>query len=112
MSREPIARPGYAVTCYFRSTVADGSRKALVQITERCNLHCAHCFVSATQYGDRMQLADIERRVVPQLARAKVSRITLTGGEPFAHPQPIEVARLFHDAGMSVGFCTNATLTT
>jgi radical SAM protein with 4Fe4S-binding SPASM domain len=111
MSTRAIARPGQAVSCYFRTTVQDGSRKALVQITERCNLHCAHCFVSATKDGDTMELGDVERHVVPQLARARVTRITLTGGEPFAHPDPIGVARLFREAGMSVGFCTNATLT-
>ena len=111
MNTRAIARPGQAASCYFRSTVPDGYRKALVQITERCNLHCAHCFVSATEVGDTMALTDVERHVVPQLARAGVTRITLTGGEPFAHPDPIGVARVFREAGMSVGFCTNATLT-
>ena len=112
MTTQAIARPGQAVSCYFRTTVPDGCRKALVQITERCNLHCAHCFVSATREGDTMELAAIERDVVPQLARARVARITLTGGEPFAHPDPVGVARLFREAGMTVGLCTNATLTT
>jgi uncharacterized radical SAM superfamily Fe-S cluster-containing enzyme len=69
MSTQAIARPGQAVSCYFRTTAPDGSRKALVQITERCSLHCARCFVSATRYGDTMELADIEGHVVPQLAR-------------------------------------------
>jgi hypothetical protein len=32
MSTQAIARPGQAVSCYFRTTVPDGSRKALVQI--------------------------------------------------------------------------------
>jgi radical SAM protein with 4Fe4S-binding SPASM domain len=112
MSTQAIARTGQAVSCYFRTTVPDGSRKALVQITERCNLHCAHCFVSATQHGDTMDLADIETHVIPQLVRATVTRITLTGGEPFAHPDPVGVARRFREAGLNVGICTNATLTT
>jgi radical SAM protein with 4Fe4S-binding SPASM domain len=110
MSTRVIAKPGQAVSCYFRTTVPDGSRKALVQITERCNLHCAHCFVSATRDGDTMELGAIERHVVPQLARARVTRITLTGGEPFAHPDLLGVARAFREARMSVGICTNATL--
>jgi radical SAM protein with 4Fe4S-binding SPASM domain len=112
MNRQAIARPGQAVSCYFRTTVPDGSRKALIQITERCNLHCAHCFVSATRRGDTMRLTDIERHLITQLISANVTRVTLTGGEPFAHPDPIGVARRFREAGMSVGVCTNATLTT
>ncbi len=31
---------GQAASCYFRTSVPDGQRKALVQITERCNLQC------------------------------------------------------------------------
>jgi MoaA/NifB/PqqE/SkfB family radical SAM enzyme len=34
-----------ATSCYFRTTVDQPYRKALVQIDERCNLRCAHCFV-------------------------------------------------------------------
>lgn len=43
-----------ASSCYFRTTVEAPHRKALVQIDERCNLHCAHCFVSATKRGSFM----------------------------------------------------------
>jgi MoaA/NifB/PqqE/SkfB family radical SAM enzyme len=110
MTARPIAAPGQAVSCYFRTTVPDGQRKALVQITERCNLRCAHCFVSATSDGNTMSMHDLEQLVVPRLAAAAVTRVTLTGGEPFAHPDPVGVTRLFSAAAMSTGICTNATL--
>ncbi|GAA3808899.1 radical SAM protein [Sphaerisporangium flaviroseum] len=111
ITSRPIAGASHASSCYFRTTVPDGQRKALVQITEKCNLRCAHCFVSATQYGDTMTMNDLEDKVVPRLAVAGVTRVTLTGGEPFAHPDPLGVIQLFQTAGMSVGVCTNATLT-
>jgi radical SAM protein with 4Fe4S-binding SPASM domain len=38
------------------------------------------------------------------------SRITLTGGEPFAHPQVIEFCEALVQSGMEVGICSNATL--
>jgi len=56
MSARRITAEGTASACYFRSTAAAGERKALVQITERCNLHCAHCFVSAGREGLDMNL--------------------------------------------------------
>ena len=37
-------------------------------------------------------------------------QITLTGGEPFAHPHLFEICEAFVERGMSVGICTNATL--
>ncbi|MET9360406.1 radical SAM protein [Streptomyces sp. NPDC006632] len=108
----PIVLPGQASSCYFRTTVDDPYRKALIQICEPCNEKCAHCFVSATKRGDYMPLADIENKLLPQLIEARVNRITLTGGEPFMHPALIEIVRLFRAADMKVGICTNATIVT
>ncbi|GAA0591685.1 hypothetical protein GCM10010174_03430 [Kutzneria viridogrisea] len=99
-----------AASCYFRTTVTDGHRKALVQINEDCNERCAHCFVSATRRGSRMALADITDKVVPRLAQCRVQRVTLTGGEPTLHPDFLPIVREFRAAGIDVGICTNATL--
>jgi radical SAM protein with 4Fe4S-binding SPASM domain len=100
-----------ANSCYFRTTVGGDGRKALIQITERCNLHCAHCFVSAGDWGDHMDIDVLANTVLPRLLSARVERITLTGGEPFAHPDIIEICRLIAATGRPVGVCTNATLT-
>jgi radical SAM protein with 4Fe4S-binding SPASM domain len=105
-----IAPHGIASACYFRSSTAGTERKALVQITERCNLHCAHCFVLAGREGIDMDLARIESELLPQLAEARVKRVTLTGGEPFAHPQLVEIAGLARERQMGVTICTNGTL--
>ena len=102
----------HASSCYFRTSVGGEGRKALIQITERCNLHCAHCFVSSGDYGDHMRLEDIVKRVLPRLRRARVERLTLTGGEPFVHPQLIDICTNIADMDMPLGICTNATQTT
>jgi radical SAM protein with 4Fe4S-binding SPASM domain len=113
MTGRSITADGYrAASCYFRTTAADGCRKALVQIDERCNLHCAHCFVSATREGQVMSYDDITGKVIPRLAACRVSRVTLTGGEPTIHPQFLDVVRAFRTAGMDTGVCTNATTLT
>lgn len=101
-----------ATSCYFRTSVDHPHRKALVQICEPCNESCKHCFVSATKRGDYMPLDQVRERLVPQMAEARVNRVTLTGGEPFMHEDLVEVAAAFHDAGMGVGICTNATMVT
>jgi len=109
MAARSIPTSGQASSCYFRTTTGDGKRKALVQIDERCNLHCAHCFVSATRHGQSMALASITSLLIPRLAECAVERVTLTGGEPTIHPQFLDVVRAFRDADMQVGVCTNAT---
>lgn len=107
--KKPIISASQMAQCYFRTSAQPPYRKALVQITEWCNLHCSHCFVSAGQYGDTMSLESIRDILVPRLKECRVMSVTLTGGEPFAHPNIIDIISLCKDAGMKVGVCTNAT---
>ena len=109
MSTRKVASSGQAESCYFRTTTDGDARKALVQIDERCNLHCAHCFVSATQQGQSMSYERISRTLIPRLAECRVERVTLTGGEPTIHPQFLSIVHALRDAGMQVGVCTNGT---
>jgi radical SAM protein with 4Fe4S-binding SPASM domain len=104
-----VATGEVASSCYFRTTVEQPFRKALVQINEDCNLRCAHCFVSATRVGKQMPLAEVVEKVIPRLAESRVRRVTLTGGEPTLHPDFLDIVRAFRAAGMDVGICTNAT---
>lgn len=110
MTARPIISGGQAASCYFRTTVDHPNRKALVQICEPCNALCAHCFVTATKRGTYMALDQIQERLIPQLAEARVKRITITGGEPLMHEDLIEIVATFREAGMSVGVCTNGTM--
>lgn len=110
MTRRRIASPGLAESCYFRTSTVAPERKALLQITERCNLHCAHCFVSALQDGLDLTLEQVSGRVLPQLLEAHVSRLTLTGGEPFAHPDLLPIVASARAAAMTVTICTNGSL--
>lgn len=110
MASRRIAEAGVAASCYFRTSTNGPERKALVQVTERCNLHCAHCFVSARREGIDISSEQMERVVLPQLRQARVSRLTLTGGEPFAHPDLLAIVRAAQRLEMTVTLCTNATL--
>jgi MoaA/NifB/PqqE/SkfB family radical SAM enzyme len=102
----------HASSCYFRTSVGGDGRKALIQITERCNLHRAHCFVSSGNWGEHMRFEDIVERVLPRLRRARVERLTLIGGEPCVHPAIMEICTVIADMGLPLGICTNATQTT
>jgi radical SAM protein with 4Fe4S-binding SPASM domain len=110
MAGRRIAQSGVAASCYFRTSTIAPERKALVQVTERCNLHCAHCFVSAGREGLDIGRAEMEERVLPRLRAARVSRLTLTGGEPFAHPDLVAIVHAARRLDMTVTVCTNATL--
>lgn len=102
-----VAAAGTASACYFRSGPPPGARKALLKITDRCDLHCAHCFVSATRSGSDMALADL-RTALPRLAEARVRNVTLTGGEPLVHPDFPDFLTLLAEKELDVTVCTNA----
>ena len=57
-----------------------------------------------------MRADDITGKVLPRLLNARVERITLTGGEPFAHPELKEICATLTACGLPLGICTNATL--
>ncbi|MDP2910277.1 MAG: radical SAM protein [bacterium] len=82
----------------------------MLQITERCNLNCAHCFLSAGPKGDHMSINDIRNIVITRLKECRVINITLTGGEPFLHPDILDIVLLFKANNIRVGICSNASV--
>ena len=83
----------------------------MIQVTERCDLRCAHCFVSATRKGADMPLGDLAT-ALPRLESARVSTVTLTGGEPFVHPDLLGLVTLLSSTGVGVTICTNGVSVT
>ncbi len=78
-----------------------------------CNLECTHCFVSSGPGIDRhalMSRSEVSRRVAEGLSLG-VKEFYFTGGEPFVHPDILEII----DDTLAVGPCTvptNGTLFT
>ena len=105
-----IYRPEQAAVCFFRSSVQLPERKIMLQITEKCNLHCAHCFAEAHSSGKEMDFAFIRDNLIPLLIRNRVAKVTLTGGEPLVHSKAKEIVERFLEAGIGVSICTNGTM--
>src|SRR3984893_15566609 len=93
MAARSIATSGQASSCYFRTTTDDGKRKALVQIDERCNLHCAHCFVSATRHGQSMSVESIVDVLIPRLAECEMQRGICTNATTLGKAQIAALAQ-------------------
>lgn len=102
----------YCAACYFRTVAQYPEKKCLIQLTERCNLHCAHCFVSAGNSGSDISFERLEGDILPQLKKNHVTKVTLTGGEPFVYSRLADVVSLLSCQGISVCICTNASLIT
>ena len=77
-----------------------------IQITERCNMSCAHCGMAATRRG-----RDMEWETFKAAVDADQGSISLGGGEPTIHP--LFEKFLFYAIGKceSVWLATNGSIT-
>ena len=85
-------------------------------LTKRCNLRCAHCYLSAGERdaGSIDELTTEEcYRVVDEMVRVNpASILVLTGGEPLLRRDLPKIARYATTKGMMVVVGTNGTLLT
>lgn len=87
-----------------------------VNLTKRCNLNCAHCYMDAQQ---RMSVTDGEMQDEEVFAlfndigsRAPGTIIVLTGGEPLLHPGLDSFVTAGSKAGLRMVLGTNGVLLT
>lgn len=107
---ERLYNENEASVCFFRTTVKEPHRKCLIQITEKCNFRCKHCFLSADGTGKQLSLDQIENKVLPFCINNRIDKVTLTGGEPLFHSECISIINKFLDLGIRVTVCTNGSL--
>lgn len=88
-----------------------------IQITNRCNMTCAHCCFACTSRGKDMSVEDFHAAI--QLAKEQAQHVTI-GGEPTLHPRfkeflmhaVWELAGVGYDMGMTaVHMVTNGSNT-
>lgn len=98
--------------CYFRTSVEYPYSKTLIQITNRCNMKCKHCFVEANSDGRDISLNEFKNEVMTHLEKWKTTRVTLTGGEPLLNENILDFVELLETKKITVGICTNGMLIT
>lgn len=80
--------------------------KVIVELTDRCNLVCEHCF--SGRHGGRDDLPlDVLQRILTDAKSCGFERIGFTGGDPTVHRQFAEALRLTCEAGYEFGLNTN-----
>src|SRR5438094_564744 len=82
-------------------------------LTQRCNLFCAHCYISAAPGAPTAGELDTAecRQVMAGIARVNPGTfLILTGGEPLLRPDIFELASAGRDQGFTVVLGTNGVL--
>lgn len=83
-------------------------RRASLQMTEACNLHCKMC--TFWKYDGPTPSADRLKAIVLALKDLGVKHINLWGGEPYLHDDIAEIFRFIKAHGFELGIITNGTL--
>ncbi|MBI4264664.1 MAG: methyltransferase domain-containing protein [Acidobacteria bacterium] len=69
----------------------DRLRELWIQVNDFCNLACEHCLVSSSPEGGQGLGHDVVRDAIDQAVTLGVERVFLTGGEPLARPDAIDL---------------------
>jgi len=97
------------VAWHQRAVKAEVPISAYLELTHTCNLRCGFCCNRKTE--DHAPLAlDEWRRVISELRALGTLYVTLTGGEPLAHPDFFEIASVVREQHMAIRLLTNGTL--
>ncbi len=78
----------------------------LLELTYACNLDCAFCYNDLSLGGQRMSLPQY-RELLDDLASLGVLNVSLTGGEPLAHPHFFEIGAHAQSLGFVIRLKTN-----
>lgn len=91
--------------------MADAPYLVALNLTERCNLACAHCYLDARHLKDgghdELSTADIKRVLGEIACVGPEAMVVLTGGEPTLRPDLPELAKHASGLGLMVVVGTN-----
>jgi radical SAM protein with 4Fe4S-binding SPASM domain len=83
-----------------------------LQLTNRCNFRCIHCYQEhggAADAKDELTLGEIER-ILGEIADCGVLLLVITGGEVFTRPDALDLVALAHRLGFAIRLKTNGFL--
>jgi Fe-coproporphyrin III synthase len=89
---------------------ADKKPIVVWNVTQRCNLHCLHCYSSSQnrRYSDELSFEEGER-MLADLAAFGVPTVLFSGGEPLMRPDIFALAASARALGMRTVLSTNGT---
>jgi MoaA/NifB/PqqE/SkfB family radical SAM enzyme len=82
--------------------------RLIMELTNRCNLHCQHCFAERHAATGDLPLAVLDT-VVQEGKRCGITHLAFTGGEPTIHRQFAEIVRRVCAAEYTWSFVSNGS---
>lgn len=86
-------------------------RNVTMVITHRCNIRCEMCYFHEELKNPQVLPLETYKRIVDQV-KSRRPCIQLTGGEPFTHPDIIDMVAYARQNGLAVQVFSNGSLVT
>ena len=77
-----------------------------IELTNRCNLRCMHCFGERHNADGDLDMAIMEN-ILDSAKQHGFDHLSFTGGEPTLHPEFFKILESAYEAGYSFGFVSN-----
>ncbi len=76
-------------------------RDIMIEITEKCNYNCRHCFNAESDGVPREELSvDEILKIANEAVEQGISGVVITGGEPMHHPHFMEIMKAIAGTGL------------
>lgn len=90
-----------------------GCKFAWIEITNKCNLKCIHCYNESDSHCDSVMKVHDFYRIIDSLSKIGVPKIQITGGEPFLNRDNLKMMLNYSVGKFSyIEIFTNGTLIT
>lgn len=106
-----LVEPEYAMPRVLGSREMMTPEYAILELTYRCPLSCRHCFLSAG-HGSSMKSEELFVLAADLVDRVGIRGVQLTGGEPFVHPDVLELVEFFVENRVAVTITTSGMIDT
>src|SRR6266851_5319346 len=80
--------------------------RIVIELTNRCNLSCTHCFEGRHSADGDIKIEIIEK-ILQSAKDHGFNHLSFTGGDPTVHPRFIEIIKMVSESGYSISFVTN-----
>lgn len=84
-------------------------KSVYVEITSKCNIKCPYCYNNSSGTGVFLK-KDVIFSLIDQCFENNISEITISGGEPFLHPDIFNIIQYANEKHILVRIITNLSL--
>lgn len=103
-------KPSYNPIRFRRYNFDWPLQSVFIEVTNRCNLQCIHCYNSSSQNEKYQLKKESLLSFLDEIDTLGTFNVFFTGGEPFVREDFNEILNYTYDKGFEIGILTNGTL--